>query len=78
MIINIMENGNIECLYTDEINLAAIGELEISRASEVEFDNERQGWMVNILKDGRKLGPYKTRRMAILFEREYLEERMVD
>ncbi|MEO6182851.1 MAG: hypothetical protein ABIP71_07095 [Verrucomicrobiota bacterium] len=39
-------SGTARCLYTEQINLNTIGQLEISRASEIEFNNETQQWEV--------------------------------
>lgn len=38
----------IKTLWTDEIDLASLGELQISRASEIEYNNDRQRWEVKI------------------------------
>lgn len=38
----------IKTLWTDEIDLASLGELQISRASEIEYNNDRQTWEVRI------------------------------
>jgi hypothetical protein len=42
----IMPNGKVRGLYTEEIDLSALGELEIQRACTLEFDNEAQAWRV--------------------------------
>ena len=76
MLINVLADGNMECLYTDEIDLSSVGTLKISRASKVVFDNVRQGWMVTMLKTGVTIGPYKSRKVAIAEEVKFLEDRM--
>ena len=39
-------SGTGRGLYTEAIDLAAIGALEIHRATTIEFNNARQGWEV--------------------------------
>jgi hypothetical protein len=39
-------SGHGSCLYTELVDLRAIGSLHVRRASFVEFNNERQGWEV--------------------------------
>ncbi len=38
--------GNGRCLYTEVIDLSALGALEIVRASTIEFNNAAQLWEV--------------------------------
>lgn len=42
----IYPDGNLRCLWTDLIDLREIGTLDVTRASNVEYDNEKQGWTV--------------------------------
>ncbi len=60
--------GTVWCLYTDSIPLAALGRLQIRRASTVEFDNGRQGWTVTF-PDGGRLEGFATRAAALQAER---------
>jgi len=39
-------NGEGHCLYTEAIDLAAIGRLTLRRATTVEFDSVNQQWEV--------------------------------
>ena len=39
-------NGSVRCVYTEAIDLSALGTLHIDRASHVEFDNVLQCWLV--------------------------------
>lgn len=68
----IKDDGDVDCLYTDKINLKEIGKLDVSRASTVEWDNDIQGWVVDILIDGHKIGPFDSREDALCAEVEYL------
>jgi hypothetical protein len=70
------ETGDAHCLWTDEIDLHQLGECQVERASEVEYDPEMGGWRV-YLKDGTVLpGSWKSRTEAIQAEVTYLQERM--
>ena len=42
----IKPDGNVETLYTEQIDLRALGDLHVERASNVEFDDDEQGWRV--------------------------------
>lgn len=48
-------DGNIKTLYTDKIDLHSLGRLHVERASNVEWDDEKQGWTVEFA-DGWHLG----------------------
>jgi hypothetical protein len=39
-------NGTVQCLWTDAIPLHELGRLEITRASNMEFNNTTQQWEV--------------------------------
>jgi hypothetical protein len=39
-------HGQGHCLYTEALDLAAIGPLAIERATTIEFDNQSQRWEV--------------------------------
>ena len=39
-------DGSAHCLWTDAISLHGLGRLEITRASNIEFDNVTQHWEV--------------------------------
>ena len=77
MKIKINPDGMIEMLYTERINLAAIGTItEIRRASHVEPTAKMQ-WQADMsLSGGEVLGPYDTRSEALAAEIDWLERRM--
>lgn len=76
MFLNILPDGTIESLYTDEIDLQEIGNLSVKRASHVEFNSDKQAWFVTIVDTGEVFGPHKTRKAALKEEVEVLESRM--
>ena len=76
MEMNILPDGNIETLYTDKIDLSAIGRLNINRASNVEYCNEKQGWMVKIIGTKMIFGPFECRQEALKAEVAFLNIKM--
>ena len=69
----ISRGGQIRCIYDEQINLAALGELSISRASSVEPDSEGYWWADLKPVNGPLLGPFIVRSQAITAERSWLE-----
>jgi hypothetical protein len=70
MILNVSPSGEVRCLYTEAIDLDAIGTTEIRRASHVEHSAD--GWRAQII-GGPLLGPFAKRSEALAAEVEYLE-----
>lgn len=67
--------GAIRCLYGEQIDLAALGRLQIVRASHVEPD-ERAQWRVDLSPvGGPVLGPFAARSAALAAEARWLEKR---
>ena len=48
-VITFNETGAGSCLYSELIDLAAIGSLEVTRATQIEFNNVTQHWEVKDL-----------------------------
>jgi hypothetical protein len=66
-LISFDSSGEVSCLYTELIDLHALGALYVRRASFIEFNNERQLWEVkNEL--GRVLFFSKTRAACLAWE----------
>jgi hypothetical protein len=68
-VITFTPEGTGRCLYTELIDLASIGRLEITRASTIEFNNQHQRWQV---KDRRGRVRYfaRSRAACLAWERE--------
>jgi hypothetical protein len=65
--------GVVRCLYTEEIDLSALGNPAISRASHVEPD-QQGGWWADLSPiHGPSLGPYSHRSEALAAEQAWLE-----
>jgi hypothetical protein len=69
-------NGTVVAVYTDTIDLRAVGHLRAVRASAVEWDERRQAWVARILSTGEVLGPFTTRTEAVEAERLVLATRL--
>jgi hypothetical protein len=70
--------GNARCLYGEAINLAALGDLSIDRASHVEPDAAGQWWANLSPVAGPTLGPFERRSQALAAERIWLEQHLLD
>lgn len=66
----IRPNGDIATLYTELLDLSALGALNIARASQVEPDASGQ-WFAH-LHDGPTLGPFSRRSAALEAEVAWL------
>ena len=70
VVLKIDQQGNGRCLYTEIIDLAALGALEIARASNVEFNNARQVWEVRNA-EGVMLFTHSSRTHCLAWEQHY-------
>ena len=74
MQIIIEPDGVTRCIYTEEINLAAIGSPTITRASHVEPDQQGR-WLADMSPlSGPLLGPFQARSEALAAEHTWLEQ----
>lgn len=60
-------------LYSDSIDLGAIGNLSVRRATRIEFDNEKQVWRVYMVHGRVALFNSPSRQACLEWERQYLE-----
>jgi hypothetical protein len=67
--------GEVRCVYSEELELAALGELTIRRASHVEPDDQGQWWADLAPVEGPKLGPFDRRSAALVAEQAWLKGR---
>ncbi|QDU92338.1 hypothetical protein [Lignipirellula cremea] len=73
MQIVIEPGGALRCLYGEELDLHAFGQLVIARASYVEPNASGQ-WIADLSPvDGPILGPFELRSAALTAERKWLE-----
>ena len=73
MLLMIDPCGSVGCLYGEEIDLAALGELHICRAGQVEPDAEGRWWANLRSVGGPVCGPFGRRSEALASERAWLE-----
>lgn len=72
-IIEIDNDGNIHTIYSDEVDLYELGEVHnVRRASNIEFDEANQEWMVMQTSTGEIIHRNKSRAQAISWEIEEL------
>lgn len=67
-------HGSVRGLYTEAIDLSALGRLTIQRASHVEPDGAGKWWAELAPVSGPKLGPFGRRSEALDAERDWLEQ----
>ena len=65
-------DGNVRCLYGEAIELAALGPLQIQRASHVEPTADGQ-WLADLSPNsGPMLGPFSARSEALAAEEAWI------
>ena len=69
-------DGTVITVYTDTVDLRAVGRVRTVRASVVDWDESRQAWTAQILATGERLGPFATRAAAVSAERTALASRL--
>ncbi len=68
----ITPEGNARGVYTEAIDLSALGSLDIRRATAIEFDNRAQAWRVfDAMGDCLYCSP--SRETCLAWERKYLD-----
>ena len=73
----ILPDGTAKCLYGEELDLTALGQLEIRRGSHVE-PTEDGSWTADLSPaNGPILGPFHRRSEALDAERTWLEEHWI-
>ena len=73
MQIVIETTGHARCVYDEAIDLTRLGEVEVSRASQVEPDHQGRWWADLSPVGGPTLGPFALRSMALEAETGWLE-----
>lgn len=64
--------GKVACLYTEAIDLRALGSLEIKRLADVRFDDPSQQWEVVMADTGEIVHRDPSREACLAWEREHL------
>ena len=72
MELRIATSGTVRCIYTESLNLASLGSLQVERASHVEPTDDGS-WTADMSPvDGPLLGPFAMRSAALEAERTWL------
>lgn len=72
----VLKGGGIRTIYTDALPLSALGMLTVERASNVEYDNERRGWMTTLVTGEMLPGVHSTRQAALTQEVDEVNRRL--
>lgn len=73
----ILPSGAVRCLYDESLNLAALGQLHIRRASHVEPDETGKWWAELAPVAGPRLGPFQRRSQALAAEQRWLQQHLL-
>jgi hypothetical protein len=74
MQVRIDAQGKVHCLYSEQIDLQALGQLSIRRGSQVEPDEAGCWWVDLSPVHGPRLGPFSQRSQALAAEQSWLEK----
>ena len=70
--LRIQPSGRVDCLYTDAIDLRALGPLEVYRATDIRFCEISQEWKVRCAVTGALLHTDPSREACLDWERDNL------
>ena len=70
--LRIHPGGCVECLYTEAIDLRALGRLQVCRATDIRFNDQSQQWDVCCATTGRLLHSDPSRESCLIWERDNL------
>jgi hypothetical protein len=73
--LTIAPNGEVTTLYTEAIDLTALGPLTMRRASAIEFNADRQAWEVTV--SGEVLFRHPSRAECLRWEHEYFNANLL-
>jgi hypothetical protein len=65
--------GSIDCLYTEVIDLRALGRLQVVRATDIRFNETTQQWDVRDAGTGKLLHSDPSREACLAWERNNLQ-----
>jgi hypothetical protein len=66
LVLTVKNTGEAGCLYSELIDLSSIGSLEVSRASVIEFNQQKQRWEVLVGK--KVLFSHSSRAVCLAWE----------
>jgi hypothetical protein len=65
--------GSIDCLYTEAIDLRALGRLHVVRATDIRFNDSSQEWDVHDADTGKALFSHTSRGECLFWEQTNLQ-----
>ena len=65
--------GHIDCLYTEAIDLRALGRLHVVRATDIRFNPNTQHWDVHEADNGQLLFSHESRTECLHWEQTNLQ-----
>ena len=65
--------GSVDCLYTEAIDLRALGKLEITRATDIRFHPTTQEWRVHDAESDAVLFTNPSRTECLAWENQNLQ-----
>jgi hypothetical protein len=65
--------GHIDCLYTEAIDLRALGRLQVFRATDIRFNSTTQQWDVHAANNGQVLFSHASRNECLRWEHQNLQ-----
>ena len=65
--------GRIACLYTEAIDLRALGRLQVFRATDIRFCERSQQWDVRCAATGKLLHSDPSRETCLQWERDNMQ-----
>jgi len=66
-------SGQIECIYTEAIDLRVLGRLQVFRATDIRFCEKSQEWKVRCAATGKLLHTDPSRGVCLAWERHHLQ-----
>ncbi len=72
-VVTFTDSGEGHCLYTEAIDLAAIGRLTLRRATTIEFDSTSQQWEVRDA-GGTLLHTHPSRDVCLAWEHRHFNQ----
>lgn len=70
-VLSVWRDGTVKTLYTEVLDLASIGRLEVERATRIEFDNRLQVWRV-FDQEGDRVYCSPSRAKCLEWEQQHL------
>ena len=65
--------GQVDCLYTEAIDLQKLGKLEITRATDIRFEETSQQWQVHDSESDAVLFSNPSRNECLAWENQNLQ-----